>query len=578
MLDSRLHRAALLAVMLPALIIAAFSLRPPLSPRTSALAPDAFDQAAASADLKSLAAIPDRSPGSGGDAVAARFIAERFRAAGLRVSTEAAETETVSGRRQTIVVKGTRTGFSQRTVVIAADRANPGSGSAGLTGTAALLELGRVIGGRTLNNQVEVVSTGAGPGGQLAGYGPSNESVAGALILGDMGSGPISRPVVVPWAQARGTAAPISYERSVAAAVRSETGVSPGGQGSLTRLARLMLPLTTGWQGGLVADGVPAVTLSSASERAIPEAPADATRLDAFGRAALRVASLLDGAGPDWPGPNSGAVPIRDRVLPDWATRLLGAAGIVVALAAGIDGLARARRRKIAVIRPALWIAAGWPPFLLAWLWLLLAGSVGLLGHVPEATPPVGSVPIHWVALLVTPVVAFAGWKLLRPRFASALSEEGDPGPGVASAAMLIGAVVAAVVWVGNPLTAIMIVPFINVAPWLCDPERAPSRRASLVVLVLALLPVVLVAGVVAGALGAGPFEFAWTLVLTLACGSVTPAGGLALTLGVALFAAVLALCLRERPDPTRGVVTRGPLTYAGPGSLGGTESALRGR
>jgi hypothetical protein len=50
------------------------------------------------------------------------------------------------------------------------------------------------------------------------------------------------------------------------------------------------------------------------------------------------------------------------------------------------------------------------------------------------------------------------------------------------------------------------------------------------------------------------------------------------------LFAAVAigvgAIALRPPPPPPRertpDVTVRGPLTYAGPGSLGGTESALR--
>jgi hypothetical protein len=43
-------------------------------------------------------------------------------------------------------------------------------------------------------------------------------------------------------------------------------------------------------------------------------------------------------------------------------------------------------------------------------------------------------------------------------------------------------------------------------------------------------------------------------------------------------FGSVLAIALRIRPDtePAASVTVRGPGSYAGPGSLGGTESALR--
>jgi hypothetical protein len=53
--------------------------------------------------------------------------------------------------------------------------------------------------------------------------------------------------------------------------------------------------------------------------------------------------------------------------------------------------------------------------------------------------------------------------------------------------------------------------------------------------------------------------------------------------LGASLLAgcAVAAVMIVLRPPPTASagpedVTVRGPLTYAGPGSLGGTESALR--
>jgi hypothetical protein len=42
------------------------------------------------------------------------------------------------------------------------------------------------------------------------------------------------------------------------------------------------------------------------------------------------------------------------------------------------------------------------------------------------------------------------------------------------------------------------------------------------------------------------------------------------------LISAVLVATRASRPEAPSGVTIRGPVTYAGPGSLGGTESALR--
>jgi Flp pilus assembly protein protease CpaA len=82
-------------------------------------------------------------------------------------------------------------------------------------------------------------------------------------------------------------------------------------------------------------------------------------------------------------------------------------------------------------------------------------------------------------------------------------------------------------------------------------------------------------------ALRAGPVDVAWIAVLAVAGGHVSSLGVLlgSLVLGCGASAVVLAL---RRPAPPKttiappDVVSRGPLTYAGPGSLGGTKSALR--
>jgi hypothetical protein len=60
----------------------------------------------------------------------------------------------------------------------------------------------------------------------------------------------------------------------------------------------------------------------------------------------------------------------------------------------------------------------------------------------------------------------------------------------------------------------------------------------------------------------------------------VGPFGWVAWSLVVACLVAAVALALRPKPAPAAPgeprVTVRGPLSYAGPGSLGGTDSALR--
>jgi hypothetical protein len=92
----------------------------------------------------------------------------------------------------------------------------------------------------------------------------------------------------------------------------------------------------------------------------------------------------------------------------------------------------------------------------------------------------------------------------------------------------------------------------------------------------------VLVLAVYANELGLGPWGVAQSAVLLLAGGQVS-------LLWAALWSAVLGCLLamtlliggsragedRSGPELER-ITIRGPLSYAGPGSLGGTESALR--
>jgi hypothetical protein len=95
-------------------------------------------------------------------------------------------------------------------------------------------------------------------------------------------------------------------------------------------------------------------------------------------------------------------------------------------------------------------------------------------------------------------------------------------------------------------------------------------------------VPVAFVVLYYALALGLGPGGMAWLAVLLAAGGHVTAGAALALSVvGGCLVATVAVAFARRRIERTGAAEapaprTRGPATYAGPGSLGGTESALR--
>jgi hypothetical protein len=91
--------------------------------------------------------------------------------------------------------------------------------------------------------------------------------------------------------------------------------------------------------------------------------------------------------------------------------------------------------------------------------------------------------------------------------------------------------------------------------------------------------PPALVAVYYATTLGLGPVSLAWNAALLLAGGHVGVLTALEWSIVLGCVASVVVLAMRSvhEPRPEDAPVTiRGPVTYAGPGSLGGTESALR--
>jgi len=139
-----------------------------------------------------------------------------------------------------------------------------------------------------------------------------------------------------------------------------------------------------------------------------------------------------------------------------------------------------------------------------------------------------------------------------------------------------------AVAWVANPYTALLLVVPAHVALLLASPQLRPRPKAALALVALGALPLALVGTFYALELGLGPARAAWMSVLLLAGGHVgVPAAVFwSLILGSGVAAVRVALSpgspSQEREQGGETVVTiRGPLTYAGPGSLGGTESAL---
>jgi hypothetical protein len=185
------------------------------------------------------------------------------------------------------------------------------------------------------------------------------------------------------------------------------------------------------------------------------------------------------------------------------------------------------------------------------------------------------------VALGSIAFVLVLGWFGIRPLVLARSGERGSPAAGsLAATAGAVLCVIAAVVWAANPYAAALLLPAAHLWLFAAAPQTRLVGWWGVAAIVAGLLPFLIVVVYYLRALGLDPLELAWMALLSAASGQLS--GWVALVAGTVLacLAALIAVMRTRRkvaanvePEPLR---TRGPATYAGPGSLGGTESALK--
>jgi Peptidase family M28 len=602
-INTRLYRVALVPFVL-VLAVAAFSLAPRPSGLTSTLAPDAFEGAPAFAELQRLAVeFPDRRPGSAGDEALATYVARTFEGlggtagGGFSVSTSHFDAQTIDGERSLTNVVAQRpgsTGAMPILILAHRDAAAPGS-QAELSATAALLELARVFAARETQRKIVLVSTSGGSGGDAgaaelaAAHGPFDA----AIVLGDLAGTSEHKPFVTPYSDGFGSASD-RLTRTVSSAITAEIGANPGAPSVIGQLAHLAFPLTVGEEGPLDASGLPAVLVQDSGELP-PSArePVSQERLEGFGRAVLSAVDALDTA-PDISSSMQTGLATQHKTIPAWTLRLLVLALLLAPLLLAVDGLARLRRRREPLARWLLWTLSCALPFLSAALFACLLGWSGVIGAAPSEPVTPGALPFDGfaarvvLAVVLVLVLAWLLWPALVRRLGLDVGVVDAEAAGVALLIVLLA--VCFVVWAFNPIAALLLLPATHLwlltasSPERSEIDRSPGRLTGLAVVALALLPPALLVSFYVDRLGLGPGETAWSAVLLLAGGHVGVPAALAWSVALGCAAAGVMLALRSRPALPRGsglegqdeITIRGPLSYAGPGSLGGTESTLR--
>ncbi|MBX5468394.1 MAG: M28 family peptidase [Thermoleophilaceae bacterium] len=591
MIEPRIYRAAFLPALL-AVVIGMFSLESRPSPLPQGLAADVlFEGRLAASSARALAErFPDRRPGRPGDLAAARHVAQGLAAAGFDTRIDSFR----AGGRALANVVARRVGSTRRQIVVMAPRDALGvpdaAGSA--ADTAALLEMARVLEGRAPRKTLVLASVdgstlGSAGARRFLATDPDRRLIDGAIVLSNLGADRVRGPLVVGWG-GDAKRAGIALQRTVSDSLRQELGSLPGAEGLPAQLIREAFPLGLGEQGPLLQRGVDAVRVSGSGElppRADrPASAIDEQRLGALGRGVLRAVYALDEGRPLADGPH-GYVTVVRKVLPAWAVSLIAFTLILPALVASVDAFARARRRRRGADRWWRWTLAGAAPFLAG---LVLAELLGAFG----AAPPVGSSPAPPQAypldggalaqvLAVAGVVA-AAWAFARVPLIRWLGAHGDPASEAApTAPALLMCGVAIVVWLIDPYAALFLLPPLHL--WMLATLGPADRRriAPFALIVAGLVPLAVAALYYMRVLSLNPLEALWYLYLLVVGHHVGFASALAgcLTLGVlgSNLAVLAGRARRPEPKPVgERPRIRGPGGHAGPGSLGGTRSALR--
>jgi hypothetical protein len=608
MLDPRIYRTGLIVVAV-AVIVVAFSLGSQANPLNATLVPDAFNGGTAYATMASLAEqFPVRGPGSVGDNGIADDVASAFSRDGLQVQRSTFNAQTIDGARTIQTVTGTLAGLTPGSIVIVAHRDSAHARAASdLSGTGVLLELAQVLSAQTQQRSVVLASTsasiGAAGAAQLARSLP--QPVDAVIVLGDMAGTMVRTPIVVPWSDST-LVAPTLLRNTVATALEQQTTLSVGDESLGGQFLHLAFPLAASEQRPFADSGEPAVLISTSGSRvpAVDENTSQ-SQVAGFGRAVLQSVSALE-AGPSVPAPSS-YLRWSGKLIPAWAVRLLVLALMIPVLIATVDGLARARRRGHRVARWTLWVLAWSVPFVLAVLVVLALRLTGAIDIAP-AGPVDGSVltlggratailiGLGLLVVLASLGVWWAGRRMWSGKSgaesddAAAASSNGRPrrrhqvaddaaSPGAAAALMLVLCLVTLALWLENPFAAALMVVALHCWLWIVGPENRLRAPWAILLLLSGLVPGILAALYYGMVLGLGVAPGAWNAVLMLAGGdySVLAALEWSVVLGCVVSLVLIMVRIARQPPPAEVPVTvRGPITYAGPGSLGATRSTIR--
>jgi hypothetical protein len=586
--NARIYRGAWILVAIP-ILITAFSVDRQ-QPLTAPAFRPVFDGETATSNLKRLTSLySDRSPGAANSGTLLQWIRGEFTTLGLhsRVDRFSADIPGL-GERTLNNVSVTVQGLSPTAIVILAHRDNngqvPGGGANdNASGTAVMLELARAYQNRDEFVQppqpahtIIFLSTDGGDYGAIgaehyARSRASDEHVAAVIVLDSVaGRG---QPRVLINGDAARSPSPILV--ATAFQLLSDQAGVVTHAGSLDQIFDLAFPFSLYEQAPFIARGIPAVTLTTGSDRPPPPltdtvGKISRTHLSSIGHATEQLIAALDQGAPEPKTESAAYIYLGGRFVNGWAIQLVLIAALLPALVAIVDLLARSQRRGIrlkSALR-SLGRRLGFWLFLLA-LFLLFSLFDLFPGGVARPLSPDSSAATSppYGALVLFAFFAIGGWFITRerllPRGETSLEDE----LAGYTSALLVLAGVSLLVLSLNRYALIFLLPPLHAWIWL--PQLRHLRPwAPLAVLLVGLVGPLLVFWELGSRLQLGSGVF-WYVTELAAVGYIGLPFLLAATLFAATTAQLAALSVNrfapypapdERPEKTlpQRVVRRG--------------------
>jgi len=470
----RVLRIAFIVPPLLAIVILLISVRTPLGPSATLAVAPSFDGPRAAAYARRLAErTPDRSPGSLTAQQAAQQVAGSLAEASgesvFRAAFRAPGPDGVEVLMENLWV--VEPGASSEAVVLVASRDDvaPGPGlNDNASGTAALVELARDLGGVERARSLVLASVDGGTVGQAG-----NEMLlrslraAGLRPVAVVALNAIADPagtLPILFAGTGGVRTPDVLLKGLEESLRAQPAAgATGTQSPVLQVLDLIAPATpAGAQVPFLDAGIAAIQLGDGTGGAGAEAISD-ERLGAIGSAVGTLLVRLD-AEPR-PAPPSGAyVAVSGRVIPGRAIALLALALLVGPLVAVASLLLRQRPSRAAWSSALLVAVVGGVPGIAA---VLAARAVSLAGGIE--TPPGADWPradglgLLVVLLVAAGVSALAGFLLVR-RLRVSVPLVAAPAIGLVATVLLIA---------GSPASVLIAVP----ALWLWTLLPRPGER-----------------------------------------------------------------------------------------------------